>query len=847
MNAVVDLQPIAPAAADGLSSAACFHCGEPLNGSTLTARVRGRDEPVCCAGCLAVAELIASAGLDDFYRFRDTPSARPETDIEDVWTAYERPEVAERFLKRSGEISAVALLIEGLRCAACSWLIDKVLCRTPGVRRVDINAATARAYVEFDAARINLGQLLRTIAQLGYRPYPASDDALARVHQEERRAGLKRLMLSAFGMMQVMMFAVAEYAAHLGGETIAPEMSRYFRLVSMLVATPVMVYAGRPFFINAWNSLRARTIGMDVPVSTALLLAFAASTWNTFVGHGEVYFDSVTMFVFFLTLGRFVEMTVRHRATGLTEALTRHLPATAHRVRDGIIEDVPTAALACGDVILVRTGETVPADGVIVDGETALDEAVLTGESTPVRRTIDDNVAAGTLNVLAPIRVRVTALGERTLIAGIVALLQRAQAQKPAIALAADRAASKFLRYVLLAAGAVCATWLALDPTRAFPATLAVLVVACPCAFALAMPAALAAATSALARNGVLVARPDAIEALAKIDRVIFDKTGTLTRGDVQLERCLPLGTQSTEECLRIAVALESMSEHPIARAFAQVHSDASALPTVTDVRVVAGLGIEGCIDGRRYRIGRADFVAALRGTSVELHEQDATLATVVLGDETQALAQFTFSDALRDDAPQAIEALRALNIEAEILSGDVPAVVRRTAERCGIATFEARQSPEQKLARVQTLQATGATVAMIGDGINDAPVLGAANVSVAMGRGAALALAAADIVLVGEQLSALPRAIRTAQRTMRIARQNLIWSATYNFCALPLAAVGLVPPWLAAIGMSLSSVAVVLNAMRVGNAATPEKYARKSGNPRAASISRPRSATSSS
>ncbi len=768
---------------------------------------------------MAVAEIIAGAGLDDFYRFRDAPSARPDGSAlhEDIWSAYERPEIASQFLTRQGDFSGVSLLIEGLRCAACAWLIDKVLKRTNGVRKLDVNAATGRAYIEFDDAQVNLGQLLRVVAQLGYRPYPASDEAIARVRREERRTGLKRLMVAAFGMMQVMMFAVADYSAQLGGEVIEPQMLSYFRLVSLLVATPVMMYSGKPFFMNAWNSVRARTIGMDVPVSAALLLAFAASAWNTLIGQGEVYFDSVTMFVFFLTLGRFVEMTVRHRTTGVTEALTRHVPVTAHRLRDGIFEDVPTAAVACEDVILVRTGEIVPVDGIIIDGDTSIDEALLTGESTPVHRASGDTVSAGTLNVLAPIRIRVTAVGTATLLSGIVAMVGRAQAQKPAIAQAADRAAAKFLRYVLLASGAVCAIWLAVDPSRAFEATLAVLVVACPCAFAIAMPAALAAATGELARNGVLVTHPDAIETLAKVERVIFDKTGTLTRGEVRLQSCTQLGSVPAPSCLRIATALEGMSEHPIARAFANATNAAHKALVVTETRVVPGLGVEGLIDGRRYRVGRADFVAELRGDAAAQTEGEDRFATVTLGDETQALAQFAFSDTLREDAPAAIAWLRSMQIESEILSGDVHTVVRGVASQCGIGTFAARQSPTQKLERAQHLQSTQSTVAMVGDGINDAPVLGAANVSIAMGRGAALALAAADIVLVGEQLNALPRAILTAKRTMHIARQNLLWSAAYNFCALPLAAIGLVPPWLAAVGMSVSSVAVVLNAMRVG------------------------------
>ena len=793
----------------------CFHCNEPLGRSRLLARIGGREEPVCCAGCLAVAEMISGSGLADFYARRTAPSPRPNDPQQDDqrWAAYVRPEVAAQFVRCGATTDSVDLVIEGLRCAACGWLIERTVGALEGVCTVAVNAAIGRAHVEWPSGELRLEAVMRAIAQLGYCPHPLTEETTARVHRQERNSLLKRFVVATFGMMQVMMFAVADYSADMNGEVIDPALDHYFRLVSLFVSLPVLLYAGRPFLLNGWNNIRTRTIGMDLPVSAALLLAFIASTWNTLTHTGEVYFDSITMFVFFLTLSRLIELSVRHRTNSVADALAHHLPATAQRWTDGRIDEVATSQLHVGEHVLVRSGATIPADGVIVEGTTTLNESLLTGEALPIVRTRGERVASGSINSGSPIRVAITAIGTATTLSSIVALLRRAQTQKPRALQAADRAAAVFLRVVLVASVFVCVAWLCVDPTRAFSATLAVLVVACPCAFSIAAPAALAAATAQLARQGVLVTRPDAIASIATIEHVIFDKTGTLTRGEIRLESHATLGARPSDECLALAAALERASEHPIAEAFKEVSVRDY---TATNVRTIPGCGIEGTIDGARYRIGTADFVAALRNSNSELDGTAVFAAEIILGDERGSLAFFTVRDVLREDSSEAAEQLRALNIQTEILSGDGHTAVADIARRCGVPRFVARCSPAQKLARVHQLQAEGKSVAMLGDGINDAPVLGASDVSIAMGRGAALALAAADIIFVAERPSTLTPTIRIARRTLRIARQNLLWSATYNFCALPLAAFGLISPWIAALGMSASSMLVLLNALRL-------------------------------
>lgn len=819
----------------------CFHCGEPIpRGLVIHAQVGGRDEPVCCHGCKAVAEFISGAGLGDYYRYRDTASTRAdEPPRPDRWAAYDRPELVERLTRGEPDgARSITVLLEGLRCAACSWLADKALSLQSGVLDVSVNPATARARLVWDPAKVRLGDLLRVLEHVGLRPHPLAGEPSEQMALLERRDALKRLAVAGFGNMQVMMFAVPLYFGEATG--IDPVMREYMRLVSMLVSIPVALYSGWPFYRGAWHALRARSISMDVPVSLGILLAFVASVWNALTGRGEVYFDSVTMFVFFLGLGRYVEMIARHRAGSVADALARLAPMTARRVRAGATEDVQAVELAVGDELLVRAGEVFAADGVVLEGDGRVDESMLTGESIAVPKPPGTAVHQGTHNLAAPLRVRVTAVAGGTVLAGIVALLERAQAERPRLARAADRAAAWFLGRILFGAAIVYAAWWFVDPSRAFSATLAVLVVTCPCALSLATPTALAAATAALARRGVLVARTDAIETLSKATHVLWDKTGTLTRGLVRVEDVHSLGAVTSQQALEWAASLEQLSEHPIARAFTV--TGAPTLRAIA-VEVHAGRGIEGRIEGRRLRIGTRAFAAGLQprtGADPGHDEAGAAAADaaaesrVYLGDESGLLATFTLSDPLRPEAGHCVADLAALGLESEIVSGDQPGAVARIAARTGIGRQAARLSPQDKLARLKSLQAAGAVVVAAGDGINDAPLLRGADVAIAMGRGSALAQTSADLILVRESLDELPGTVALARRTQRVIRQNLGWAIGYNLAALPLAAFGFVPPWLAAIGMSLSSVVVVLNAMRLSRGSAPRRQPGMPATPQA-------------
>jgi Cu2+-exporting ATPase len=551
---------------------------------------------------------------------------------------------------------------------------------------------------------------------------------------------------------------------------------------------------------------------MDVPVSIAIGGAFLASVYATIVDGTDVYFDSVCMFTFFLLSSRYLEMGARHRAGQAAEALVKLLPATATRVEADGERVVAVADLVPGDLVLVRPGETVPADGVLVEGRSSVDESLLTGESLPRPKAAGEELIGGSVNVESPLRMQVERVGDDTMVSAIVRLLDRAQAEKPRLARVADRVAGWFVAALLLVATAVATWWSLYEPARAFAVTLSVLVVTCPCALSLATPTAVAAAVGALTRLGLLITRGHTLETLARATCVVFDKTGTLTLGMLRLVRTRMLGDLDEARALAIAAALERSSEHPVAKVLVAA---AGERLEARDVESTPGFGIEGVIDGRRYRVGGPAYAAALAGvTEPDVAGDGATV--IFLADERQLLAAFELRDTLRSDAAEAVAKLREQGLRPIILSGDAAAAVAKVAGELGIEDARAGLKPDDKLAVVRELQRNGERVVMVGDGVNDAPVLAGADISVAMGTGAQLAHATADMVMLSERLGALPQGVAGARRTLKVIKQNLTWALSYNLVALPLAAAGMVAPWMAAIGMSMSSLVVVFNALRL-------------------------------
>ena len=818
MDAQVIEQPVA--------ASTCFHCGLPVTwGHRYSAFIDGVERAMCCPGCCAVAEGIAEAGLSDYYRYRTAAAVQQRTTaVPDQLRAFDLPEVQQTFVRCvDARIKEAALILNDVTCAACVWLIEKRVGALAGVTNFEVNYATRRARVTWDDTRIRLSEILNAVAAVGYRAQPFDSARSEEIHRRETRVILLRLSVAALAMMQVMMYATAVYFAD--GD-MSGDIEALMRWVSLVLVTPVVFYSAGPFFSSAWRDLRGFRVGMDVPVALGIAVAFAASVWATLRAGGEVYYDSIAMFVFLLLLARFLESAARTRAVQSVEQLAKLVPAIAERLPHFPVtratEQIAVARLAPGDHVLVRAGSTVPADGSVVEGTSRVDEALLTGESRPVAKHAGDAVIGGTMNIASPLYVRVERVGQQTVLATIVRLLDRAMMEKPRVAQLADRVAQRFLSALLVGAALVAAIWTLIEPSEALRITVSVLVVACPCALSLATPAALTAAAGNLARRGVLVTRGHTLEALAQATHFVFDKTGTLTSGRFRLTGVQPLGGSARAQCLAWAAALESSSEHPIGRALRDA-VEGNVAVDVSGVVSHPGGGIEGRIGKDRMRIGTPAFVAELAGSAPAglLQGIADDVSVVAMGHEaldgrSAWLALFTFGDPIRPEAHSVVNALLKLGKTVSVLSGDRSEVVRHIARELGIQHFVAGASPQDKLDHVRLLQANGAHVAMIGDGVNDAPVLAAANVSLAMSGSTDLARSSADAVLMNDRLQGVVAAVIVADRTGSVIKQNLGWAIAYNCAALPLAALGYVTPWMAGIGMAMSSLLVVANALRL-------------------------------
>lgn len=797
----------------------CYHCGLDVPAhSRCVLTIEGQEREFCCPGCQAVAGAIIDGGLTQFYNFRTEASKRPKDD--DVsFLAFDSPDVQREFvLETEPQHFQASLLLEGITCAACVWLIEKFLSSVPGVTDVKVNASIHRCLVTWDSGQIQLSQIMKALSDIGYRPLPATEDRQLALQEKEKRQALMRLAIAGFGMMQVVMVAVAIYA---GAES---SWETFFRWLSLVIATPVILYSARPFFQAAKRALLARHLVMDVPVSLAIGGAYLASVWATFTGGGEIYFDSVSMFTFFLLAGRYLEMRARHRNGVDSTHMAQLLPLTAQCWDDETQQwnYIALKTLNLGDRVLVAAGTTIPCDGVVLEGSSGVVEALLTGEAEAVQKHPGSQVIAGTINTESALQVEVTAVGQQTCLSSIERMVEQAQQEKPTQVAMADKLSGYFVAIVLAAATVVGITWWFIEPAHAFWITLSVLVVTCPCALSLASPAALTTAIAWLRRKGLLVTRGHVLEELTHIQRVVLDKTGTLTEGAPEIvtsldRKLVPLPDSQHRDWGAVVAALEEGSKHPIARAF----SDFIGLQNAGRKQQFIGSGVEGEVSGISYRFGKPGF--AMPAGQIERPQESGQWLLLSRrgtedqsADDWQAVAWFGLQDRLRDSAIPLVQSLKNRGMQLELLSGDAEGEVHRVAEALGFDAWQSDMTPDGKLEYIKSLQESGEHVLMVGDGINDVPVLSGAAISVAMGGATDLAQTKADSILLSNDLMALDRAFDCAQRTRRIIRQNLSWALTYNMLALPLAAMGWVPPYAAAIGMSASSLLVVGNALRL-------------------------------
>jgi Cu2+-exporting ATPase len=743
-------------------------------------------------------------------------------DMPEEWAAFSFPN------KSGSDGWTSSVVFEGMHCAACAITLEDALRSVPGVQSVQISGASHRGQIVWSSELTRPSEWMHAVERYGYKALPANDAHAHAQRRDEARRMVWRWSVSAMCMMQVMMYATPAYLSDPGD--IAPESMHLLRWASWVLSLPVIFFSCAPFLKNAWRDLRERQISMDLPVALGMVVTFVVSTLGTFEPQGlfgaEVFFDSFTMFVFFLLTGRWLELRMRDRTAGALEAVLNRLPESVRkRQPDGSWVLMSVRRLQVGDVIEVLPGEAFAADGLVLSGQAQVDEALLTGESRPLARKVGDRVIAGSHNLSGTLQVQIEQIGTSTRYAQIVALMESAAVSKPAMALLVDRWAKPFLLAVMLAALGAAAYWWPSDPAHAVMVGVAVLIVTCPCALSLATPAAMLATAGALARSGVLVRRLSALQNLAAIDTVIFDKTGTLTRDAFEVVRIHTREGLCEARALDLAGALARHSLHPVSRALwskarRQAESqgrlpDLEAL-TMRNVDEQAGQGVQGALycpaqDHMLLRLGSPAFCGAPLRAGHHLQ--------VSLADASGWMASFELAEEVRPEAASVVRRLNELGLRLKVLSGDGQAAVMQVAQAVGISDAQGSCGPHDKLQALKALQAQGHKVAMVGDGLNDGPVLAGADVSFALGQAVPLAQSKSDFVLMSGQLDVLVSTLQRSRQTMCIVRQNLWWSAIYNAACVPLAVVGWLPAWAAGLGMALSSLGVVLNALRLSKA----------------------------
>ncbi|MCF2858181.1 cadmium-translocating P-type ATPase [Pseudoalteromonas sp. SMS1] len=783
----------------------CFHCLEPVpigfNGEVI---FEGVANPVCCTGCQAVAETILAQGMSDYYKFRTQTNGKVEQLVPEKLKellSYDNQDIQKDFVGQQGDLKEVLLSVEGISCAACAWLIEKQLLAISGVKRVDVNTSTHRAMILWQDENTKLSEIIASLMHIGYKAYPFQADEEAYQKQVVAKAYMRRLGVAGLMTMQVMMFAFAMYFGMFSG--MDEGFEQYFRWISLVLASPVILYSALPFLTNAVKGLKSKQLNMDLPVSLAIFGAYGASCYATVMSVGEVYFESICMFTFLLLLGKYLEFRARMKASEFTANLQKLLPLTARKLSGQIEEVIAAKSLQLNDLILIKPGETIPADGLVVEGSSTVDESMMTGEHLPIKKFERHQVYAGTLNHDGVITVKINKVGQNTLINQIIKLQHNALMKRPKIVEITDKVAQWFVACLLIVASFTAIGWYHVEPEHAFWVTIAVLVATCPCALSLAIPTALTCAVATLTKKGILIKESHVLETAPKITRYAFDKTGTLTEGRFSIVETTIINKMYTEqEVFALAGALERYSEHPIAKAFV---SNSEVVFDVSSPEVKTGYGVSGRINNQDISIGKPAWF-----------NNHASFAQATLFVDKQPIADFYLQDKVRDSAHKVVAFLQSKHLTCHMLTGDSSNAAKNLADELGLDSYRHACSPKDKQQSVELWSSEQDIVAMVGDGVNDSPVFNSAHLSIAMETGADISKNTADVVLLNSDLNSLETLQNVAVKTKQIIKQNLTISLLYNGSILPLAALGMVPPWLAVIGMSASSIVVISNSLRL-------------------------------
>ncbi|HEY9031936.1 MAG TPA: heavy metal translocating P-type ATPase [Kangiella sp.] len=794
----------------------CFHCGLPIPANyQQTLEVLGKEREFCCVGCYSVAETIVNNGLVDYYQFRTEQAIRPDQELPPELMAFDETDIQSEYLveqssqtSEKNNTSSIILLSESIRCSACAWLIERTLRKINGVTGVQVNVAAQTINLQWQSEAIELSNILKRLHQLGYSALPYKPEQALAINIKQQKSWLRRLGLAGLGMMQVMMYAVGLYLG--AWDDVNQQHGHFLRWVSFFIATPVLFYAGFPFYFSAIQSLRQFRLNMDVPITLALFLAYGASIWAVITQSGEVYFDSVTMFVFFLLIGRYLEFRARQQVSEKVYKGQNSLPVYAEKVTGNESQGkmVSLKKLQFGDEILIRPGATVPIDGELVSAQAEVNEAMLNGEFLPRHKHQGQMVMAGSVNNHQAIRIKVSGNTSNSYWAKLLSMQEASLLEKPKVGLLADTVARYFVLFILLLAAVVAWYWLRHEPQEALWITLSVLVVSCPCALGLATPIAMTCGALAHNQRNVLIKGQHFLQNTSHITDVIFDKTGTLTEGTFTVDKVELLADHSKDQVLAIIAALEAQSEHPIAQAFYE-HQVKDVV--ANDIKHHSFAGVSGKIKEQRYWFGNRQFIESCGGDTEK--KMDSGLW---LYDGQNLVAHIVLTDKIRQQAKLMVEQLKAKGYRLHILSGDPSEQTEQVAQQLGIEIWCHAMNPEQKLSYVKSLQANGARVLMVGDGLNDAPVMSAADSSIAMAKASDLTRTTADAYLLSEHLLDIPFVLKKSRQTQSVIKQNITWALAYNAVMIPFAAMGYIPPYLAAIGMSLSSIVVVVNSLKL-------------------------------